>query len=107
MGVVMSHARPMLRVMSGDPPIIFGERTVDLPAAAGDGALVRLVVNGQAGDPEQEIGLRIARMVEGAAAGKVTGDADDPEAILESLGAHVHLIAAKSMPNLKSCLWWM
>src|SRR5580658_4481017 len=75
-----------------DPPIIFDVRTVDFPASAGDGALIRLVMNGKTGDPLQEIGFRIAREVQRAIAGKVTGDAVDPKAILESLSADVHLI---------------
>ena len=61
-------------------------------------------MNGQAGDAEQEIGLRIAApiRIRGdllAVAGKVTAVADDPEAILESLSAHVHLIGAKVDPE--------
>src|SRR5580704_19035922 len=31
-----------------DPPIIFGERTIAFPAATGDRALIRLVMNGEA-----------------------------------------------------------
>ncbi len=41
----------------GDPPVILHVRTVDFPAAPADRTLIRLVVNGQTRDPEQEIGL--------------------------------------------------
>src|ERR1700722_31780 len=76
-----------------DPPIIRDEGAINLPAAAGDRSLVRLVVNGPTRETEQEIGLRIAR---GAiACGKVAAVADKPEAILEGLRAHVHLIGAE------------
>ena len=46
-----------------DAPIIFDKGTVDFPAAPGDRALIRLVMNGETRDPEQEIGLRITRDV--------------------------------------------
>ena len=83
----------------GWPASYLRERAVDFPAPAGDRAIVRLVVNGYTRDAEQEIRLRIARHVEGAIAGKVAGDADNPEAILESFGAYVHLIGAIVDPN--------
>src|ERR1035437_894328 len=86
------------------PPIILDEGTVDFPSPAGDGPVERLIMNGQASDAEQKIGLRIAADVRAAQAGKVTAVADDPEAILESLGANVHLIAAYVDPHLEVVL---
>ncbi len=78
-----------------DPPIVFAKGTVDLPAAAGHRAIVCLIVNGPAGEAEQKIGLRIAGKGE-------PGFADKPEAILEGLCAHIHLIGAKVDAHLKS-----
>ena len=46
-----------------DPPIVLHERTPDCPAAAGDGTIERLVMNGQASEAEQKIGLGIATNV--------------------------------------------
>src|ERR1700732_3580141 len=36
--------------------------------------------------------------------GKVSGDTDDPEAILESLSAHIHLVSAKVDAELEVVL---
>ncbi len=79
-----------------DPPIVFDERAADFQRRPVTGPLIGLVVNGEAGDAEQEIGLGVARQVEALLAGKVAAVADDPEAILKGLSAHVHLIARES-----------
>ena len=78
-----------------DPPIILEKRPEDATSAAGDGAIERLVMNGQACDANQKIGLGIAGNAGAAQAGKIAAVADDPEAVLKGLNADVHLITAK------------
>ena len=83
-----------------DAPIVFDEGAVDLPTAAGHRSVVGLVVNGEAGDAKQEIRLSIAGDAGAAEAGKVAKCADNPEAVLECFGAHIHLIGAEVEPGL-------
>src|ERR1700728_4251729 len=96
------------RERGNNSPIIRNERADDLPTAAGNSTVVRLVMNCPAREAEQEIGLRItggsAIVIRGTrctltwshgACGKVADDADKPEAIREGLRAYVHLIGAE------------
>src|ERR1700677_678302 len=98
-------------------PIVLDEGTVNLPAAASDGAVVGLVVFAQSGHPHQQVrfgiagndyavcsvgGAGIARgsgTVCGAGstfvAAEVSEEGDDPEAILECFCADIHLIGAE------------
>src|ERR1700734_4002925 len=77
----------------GDAPVILYEGPVNLPAAAGDGAVVGLVMFAQSGHPHQQVCFGIARS--GTRAGKVSEEADDPEAVLKCFCADVHLIGTK------------
>ena len=87
-GVVISHARPRLRVSDGvmrqssstKGRIIFQRRPVT-------GAVVGLVVFAQSGHPHQQVGLGIAA--------EESFDTDNPEAVLKCFRADVHLIGAK------------
>ena len=56
-------------------------------------------MNREARDAEQKIGLGITAYVCAAESGEVAAVADDPEAVLESLGAHVHLVVAEVNPH--------
>src|ERR1700683_3148158 len=74
-------------------PVILDEGPVDLPAPAGDGTAVRLVVDGAPGHAQQQIGLRTAGHDPGAA--KVSEGTHEPEAVLKFFGADVHLIVTE------------
>src|SRR5208282_4252708 len=77
----------------GNAPIIFDEGPVNLPAATSDGAAVDLVMDAQAGHSHQQVGFGAPRGAADASEG--SEETDDPEAVLKSFGADVHLIGAK------------
>src|SRR5580658_378667 len=74
-------------------PVILDEGAVDLPAAAGNGAVVCLVMDSKPGHSHQQVRLAISRGDAGTR--EVSKEADDPEAILEGLRSHVHLVIAE------------
>ena len=78
------------RQVLGYAPIVFNERAVQFPAAAGNVAIERLIVDGQARQALQKIRHRLAA----PQAGK------DPVSVLETLGQDVHLIGANGAADL-------
>ena len=90
----MSQARPRLRVSDGVTRQSSSTKgRIDLPAAAGDGATVSLIVDGPSGHSHQQVGLGIAG--DDACTGEVSEEPDDPEAVLKFLRADIHLIVAE------------
>src|ERR1700691_2548559 len=83
-------------------PVILDEGPVNLPAAAGHGAVVGLVMFAQSGHAHQQVRFGIARG--NACTGEVSEEADDPEAILEGFSSDVHLVGAKIDARVKFML---
>jgi hypothetical protein len=81
------------------------ERTLDFPAAAGDRAVEGLVMNREARDAEQKIGLGITAYVCAAESGEVAAVADviQKPSWKASVPTFIWL-SRKSIPILKSCL---
>src|SRR5882724_7954806 len=78
----------------GDSPIILNEGPVDFPAAAGNRAVERLIVQRDARQTHQKICFQIPRV-------RTKGN---PEAVLEGLGAHIHLVSADADTELEIML---
>jgi len=70
-----------------DAPVILDEGPVNLPAPSGDCTAVCLVVDCPSRQTQQQIGLGIAA--------EESFVADQPESVLKSLRAHIHLVIAK------------